>query len=180
VRASACVLISSASSFEVSRNPAYRHCATAASQPARLKMKVIAGSRPARSSRSMTSGRTGGRYLTGRRSRRRPVRRPLFTFMRRTSSRAIRRSSGLTFGRSSSRPESTNRSYRRVPTSMCCRSGTGRCSSTITWVSPLTACSHSPNSSALLTVADNATTRTDSGRWMMTSSQTAPRNRSAR
>ena len=63
---------------------------------------------------------------------------------------------------------------------MCCHSGTGRCSSTITSVPPRTWDSQSPNSSALLTVADSATTRTDSGRWMMTSSHTAPRARSAR
>jgi hypothetical protein len=63
---------------------------------------------------------------------------------------------------------------------MCCHSGTGRTSSTITVVSPRTSPSHSPNSSALLTVADSAASLTDSGRWMMTSSHTAPRKRSAR
>jgi hypothetical protein len=63
---------------------------------------------------------------------------------------------------------------------MCCHSGTGRCSSTITVVPPRTSASQSPNSSALLTVADSATSWTDSGRWMMTSSHTAPRIRSAR
>ena len=68
----------------------------------------------------------------------------------------------------------------RPPTITCCHSGTGRCSSTITSVSPRTVSSQSPNSSALLTVADSETSRTDSGRWMITSSQTAPRNRSAR
>ena len=62
----------------------------------------------------------------------------------------------------------------------CCHSGTGRCSSTMTTVSPRTVTSQSPNSSALLTVADSETRRTDSGRWMITSSQTAPRNRSER
>ena len=46
---------------------------------------------------------------------------------------------------------------------MCCQSGTGRCSSTITVVPPRTWASQSPNSSALLTVADSATSRTDSG-----------------
>ena len=63
---------------------------------------------------------------------------------------------------------------------MCCHSGTGLVSSTITVVPPRTCSSQSPNSSALLTVADSATTCTDSGSWMMTSSQTAPRSRSAR
>ncbi len=62
----------------------------------------------------------------------------------------------------------------------CCHSGTGRCSSTTTSVSPRTVSSQSPNSSALLTVAESETTRTASSRWMITSSQTAPRNRSAR
>ena len=47
-------------------------------------------------------------------------------------------------------------------------------------VSPRTVVSHSPNSSALETVALSEITETDSGRWMMTSSQTAPRERSAR
>ena len=63
---------------------------------------------------------------------------------------------------------------------MCCHSGTGRCSSTTTVVSPRTSTSQSPNSSALLTVADRLTSRTDSGRCRITSSHTAPRNRSAR
>jgi hypothetical protein len=62
----------------------------------------------------------------------------------------------------------------------CWNSGTGRRSSTIVEVSPRTVSSHSPNSSALDTVAESATRPTDSGRWMMTSSQTAPRLRSAR
>ena len=38
---------------------------------------------------------------------------------------------------------------------MCCHSGTGRCSVTTTSVSPRTVTSHSPNSSALDTVADS-------------------------
>ena len=62
----------------------------------------------------------------------------------------------------------------------CWKSGTGRRSSTIVTVSPRTVASHSPNSSALDTVADSDTSATDSGRWMITSSQTAPRERSAR
>ncbi len=44
----------------------------------------------------------------------------------------------------------------------------------MTSVSPRTVSSQSPNSSALETVADRETRVTDSGRWMMTSSQTAP------
>ena len=47
-------------------------------------------------------------------------------------------------------------------------------------VSPRTVASHSPNSSAFDTVADSETSDTDSGRWMITSSHTAPRERSAR
>ena len=75
---------------------------------------------------------------------------------------------------------SSNRSYIRRPASTCCHSGTGRCSETITSVSPRTVSSQSPNSSALETVADSETSVTDSGRWMITSSQTAPRKRSER
>ena len=57
VRRSAVCWITPASSGVVSRSPAARHCWTAASQPARLKMKVIAGSSPLASSREITSGR---------------------------------------------------------------------------------------------------------------------------
>ena len=63
---------------------------------------------------------------------------------------------------------------------MCCHSGTGRSSLTTTVVSPRTVVSQLANSSALDTVADSDTSVTLSGRWMITSSQTAPRNRSAR
>ena len=82
-------------------------------------------------------------------------------------------------------PSVTNRSSICRPTSMCCHSGTGRCSETITLVRvptspPRTVDNQSPNSSALLTVADNEMTCTEGGRWMMTSSHTAPRHRSAR
>ena len=66
------------------------------------------------------------------------------------------------------------------PTIMCCHRGTGRCSETTTDTSPRTSASHAPNSSAFDTVADSETSRTSGGRWMITSSQTAPRNRSAR
>ena len=45
----------------------------------------------------------------------------------------------------------------RLPTMTCWNSGTGRCSSTIVVVSPRTVSSHSPNSSALDTVADSDT-----------------------
>ena len=54
--------------------PASRHCRTAASQPARLKMNVMAGSSPAVSSRAMTSGRRGARNRAGRRAPRRAAR----------------------------------------------------------------------------------------------------------
>ncbi len=76
--------------------------------------------------------------------------------------------------------ELSNRSSSLLRTSTCCSSGTGRSSETITSVSPRTACSQSPNSSAFDTVALSETIFTSGGRWMMTSSQTAPRNRSAR
>ena len=73
-----------------------------------------------------------------------------------------------------------NRSNNREPTMTCCHSGTGRCSETTTRVEPRTASSHCPNSSALEMVADREMTLTEAGRWMMTSSHTAPRKRSAR
>ena len=169
---------------------------TAASQPARLKMNTIAGSSPSRSSRSTTSTRLGiqtrrplptargffdepGLPLRGERRSR--IRRELAQ-----SSRAMRVSSSLTGAPSLTKPalastsEEANRSSRRRPTMTCWNSGTGRRSSTIVVVSPRTVSSHSPNSSALDTVADSDTRVTDSGRWMMTSSHTAPRMRSAR
>lgn len=68
----------------------------------------------------------------------------------------------------------------RGPTMTCWCSGMGRTSSTTTAVSPRTVSIQSPNSSALETVADRLTRRTSSGRCRMTSSHTAPRNRSAR
>ena len=102
------------------------------------------------------------------------------------SSRATRISCGLTGAPSWTKPafasasESANRSCSWRPTITCWNNGTGRCSSTIVVTSPRTVSSHSPNSSALETVALSDTSATDSGRWMMTSSQTAPRIRSAR
>ena len=138
------------------------HWASAASQPARLKMKVIAGSRPSESSRASTSGRGGGRYAErGPRPRPRPARFPgpgpvgglallevahqfLVHHHARVRARLLRVVS--------------NRSNIREPTRMCCHSGTGRCSSTtITVVSPRTVSIQAPNSSALLTVADRHT-----------------------
>ena len=62
-----------------------------------------------------------------------------------------------------SSPPGSNRSYSRVPTMTCWVSGTGRCSSTTTSVSPRTVTSQSANSSALLTVADSDTRTTSSG-----------------
>ena len=53
-----------------------RHCCTAASQPARLKMNMIAGSSPSASSRSTTSARLGTpAAAAGRRRGRRAARR---------------------------------------------------------------------------------------------------------
>ncbi|SIN57968.1 Uncharacterised protein [Mycobacteroides abscessus subsp. abscessus] len=62
----------------------------------------------------------------------------------------------------------------------CCHNGTGRVSSTTTVVSPRTVLIQPPNSSALLTVADRLASATSSGRCRITSSHTAPRNRSAK
>jgi hypothetical protein len=47
-------------------------------------------------------------------------------------------------------------------------------------VSPRTVCIHAATSSAFETVADSATIAISAGRWMMTSSQTAPRAGSCR
>ena len=81
---------------------------------------------------------------------------------RRSSSRVWRSSSGWTSClRAAS--ASWNRSNIRLPTSMCCHSGTGRCSLTTTSVWPRTVTSQSANSSALLTVADSETSVTDDG-----------------
>jgi hypothetical protein len=71
-----------------------RHCSTAAAQPARLKMKVMAGSRPWASSRLSTSGR----LTTGRRWPPRDSPRPARPRAgSRPSSRASRSSCGFTF-----------------------------------------------------------------------------------
>ena len=200
VRRSMISAISARSASSVSRRPASRHWWTAASQPLRLKTKVIAGSRPALSSRVMMSDRAGARYR-GRwevSPRREPLPGPppCQESIRRSCSRTKRTSSGSTTEAPRSRVDmllgvspcspawaagrSEKRSKTRLPTSMCCHSGTGRTSLTTTVVWPRTVTSHSPNSSALLTVADSETRVTDCGRWMITSSQTAPRNRSAR
>ena len=66
------------------------------------------------------------------------------------------------------------------PTIIHCSSGTGRCSETMTVVSPRTVVSQLPNSSEFDTVADRPMIFTDSSRLRMTSSHTAPRDRSAR
>jgi hypothetical protein len=52
---------------------------------------------------------------------------------------------------------------------------TGRFSSMITSVSPRSVFIHSANSSAFDTVAESETVSTSTGRWMSTSSHTAPR-----
>ena len=138
----------------------------------------------------------GPRVASGRRAPRGPAPRPPLPFapaVRPLSERAlsardcsarIRTSSRLTSAAPTGpvpvSPGSANRSYSRRPTSTDCHRGTGRCSSTMTAVSPRTVSSHSPNSSALLTVADSDTRRTGSGSARMTSSHTPPRKRSAR
>ena len=150
-------------------------------------MKVMAGSRPSASSRSMTSGRPGVQT----RDALPPL--PLAVGLaHRAAALAVlvRRAAGLHARQAREvgvdlRPScwpspSSKRSYIRRPASTCCNSGTGRCSETITSVSPRTVSSQSPNSSAFDTVADSDTRVTDSGRWMITSSQTAPRKRSER
>ncbi len=171
--------------------PDRRHCARAASQPTREKMKPIAGSSPSRSSRVTRFGRESAGPRPSRRRGAPPRPRPRPRDDSRSSSairircRIWRLSSGLTRGRvpalrAGPVSAGSNRSNSRCPTSMCWDSGTGRCSSTITEVSPRTVWIQSPNSSALLTVADRLTTRTDGSRCRITSSHTAPRNRSAR
>ena len=79
------------------------------------------------------------------------------------SSRAMRVSSSLTGAPSFTKPalastsEEAKRSSSRRPTMTCWKSGTGRFSSRIVVVSPRTVASHSPNSSALETVAERDT-----------------------
>ncbi len=179
--------ISSRSSGVVRRTPHDRHCWTAASQPARLKMKMIAGSSPARSSCSTTSARLGvprpGRPRGGRRPR------PRWLRTIRLSSRDRRRSSGLTrAGPGTTRPSaavigvsSANRSYIRWPDHHVLPQrhravlGDDHLGVAAHGVEPV---------AELLGVADRRRERHDAGRrpgrWMITSSQTAPRNRSAR
>ncbi len=132
-------------------------------------MKVMAGSSPSASSRSMTSGRLGvhtrERCLRSRSrsaSRMDRPRRRSWYDGRLASMRAMRVRSGLTAFLWPS--PSSNRSYIRRPASTCWNSGTGRCSETITSVSPRTVSSQSPNSSAFDTVAESDTSVTDSGR----------------
>ncbi len=161
---------------------------TAASQPARLKMNMIAGSRPSGSSRSTTSERLGrfGRRLPWPRAPARPRGAPCLERRsevrdERQSSRARRSSSGLT--RTSSRASPPGRRTGRTSAGRPARAATaapGGAPRRSPSVSPRTVSSQSPNSSALDTVADSDTSVTDSGRWMITSSHTAPRNRSAR
>ncbi len=213
VRDRTCWRMASRSSRDVSVRPARTQAATAASQPARLNTKVIAGSSPDRSSCLMTSGRLGAqtRRCGGVPAVPRPgppPGRPRGTSGRRPSSRARRTRSGLIrhrvadcidgppvglsriSSRASSRacstsstdsgPPLTNRSCISRSARTCCHRGTGRCSLTTTRVCPRTVTNQSANSSALLTVADNDTSWTRWGRWMITSSHTAPRWRSAR
>ena len=150
MRASTIARTSAASDGVLSRKCARRHWPTAASQPARLKMKVIAGSNPSASNRSMTSTRLGVSRRRGRRSRPAAFERARLAFLVAGGPGQL----GIDLELRCVAPL-TNRSYMREPTSMCCQSGTGRCSSTMTAVSPRTVTSHSANSSALLTVADN-------------------------
>ena len=169
------------SSAVVSRSGERRHCLTAASHPARENTNVMAGSNPALSRVLITSARLGGRYSRGcrsRRSRSRPLPRGCQSARRSASRRWLMWRNR--FGSTSVLSLPSNKSNSRLPTSMCWESGTGRCSSTTTVVSPRTVWIHPPNSSALLTVADRLTSSTSSGRCRITSSHTAPRMRSAR
>ena len=150
-------------------------------------MKVIAGSSPSRSSRSMTSARVAPPPGRHRAAKPRPPAPPPGPRPRRAGARGVRhrarrrrvptpprRGSASTRPRCSERADRreqvgvdpvspTNRSKIACPTIMCCHSGTGRCSETMTSVSPRTSPSQSPNSSALLTVADSETTCTSLG-----------------
>jgi hypothetical protein len=154
--------------------PAASSWPTAASQPTRLKMKVMAGSRPSRSSSSMTSAavapRRGGRHgrnLAPRRrrpglvpgraasARRGPPRPPRPAPPRR---RLVVPPPALLGGadggsRSGLTRLPANRS--NIVGADRARAGTaapGRCSETTTSWLPRTSASQSPNSSALLTV----------------------------
>ena len=101
-------LISSRSSVDVKRSPAWRHCFTAASHPRREKIKVIAGSNDSPASFSIISARD----IRSDGSAKRP-----FRFLpkeaRRVISRSRLRTSGFT------RPGASKRSSKRLPMSTC-------------------------------------------------------------
>ena len=96
------------SSVFVSLNPEKTHCFTAASQAAREKMNVIAGSKPCRSRVSIISGRDNLFSDSSKRSRRW---RGILTL--RIDSRSRAKSSGLIF------PGSLKRSTSRFPIRTC-------------------------------------------------------------
>ena len=140
-------LISSRSSGEVRRRPACKHCLTAASQAILEKMNVIAGSKLSPCSFSIMSARDMRSLGSAKRPRR---------FLPRDARLVISRSRLNTSG--FTRPGASKRSNKRLPIRTCWNNGIGRISLTITSVSPRTSPSHSPNSSALETVADSEIT----------------------
>ena len=178
--------ISARSSGVVSSLRERRHWNSAPSQPAREKMNTIAGSMSWPWRAETTSGRPTGRTLSWRRERplRERERKPLpSSKSRRPSSEepASMRSMACSRLRLTRPPVPGSNSGNILrPTIMYWLSGTGRCSETMTSVSPRTASSHSPNSSELDTVADRPIRLTESSRLRMISSHTAPRSRSAR
>ena len=144
---SAVRLISSRSSGDVRRSPACRHCFTAASHPMREKMKVIAGNKLSPCNFSMMSARD----IRSLGSAKRPLR-----FLPKEARLVISRSRFSTSGLT--RPGASKRSNKRFPINTCWNKGIGRISLTITSVSPRTSPNHSPNSSALETVAESEIT----------------------
>ena len=105
---SAVRLISSRSSVDVRRNPAWRHCFTAASQPMREKIKVIAGNKLSPCSFSIMSARDNRSLGSAKRPRR---------FLPRAARLVISRSRFKTSGLT--RPGASKRSNKRLPIRTC-------------------------------------------------------------
>ena len=192
VRCSTNSVIVAISSGWLSRSPAARHCCTAASQPARLERlngrqqpgRVQPGHhvgpvrRPgperARATASPAGSRVPAAQMSGP-----PPPRPgrLFPVTAvwgadHRSRWAIRTSSGLTrgpgrVGEQVVHPVADQHVLPQRHRAMLVHDDPSDPTAHAIPASP-------PNSSALLTVADRATSATDSGRWMMTSSHTAP------
>ena len=142
-------IISLRSSGVVNLIPACKHCLTAASHPTREKMKVIAGNKDIRCNFSIISA-LDKRFESS-------IHReflPALDLTRRNASFSSLSISGFTC------PGFVNRSTSLLPIRTCWYNGIGLTSLTMTSIVPRTSPSHSPNSSALETVAESDITCT--------------------